>query len=170
MIVTRRMVYLVFICLFSMMFIGCVETATMFQGNKPSKSMNVVPLQKETTQAETWQTYEVIINYKYMQSAEMMEISGQATLSASYQANYNSLRELTIYLFFLDEDSRVLQTVRLANSVTTSVDEVVSFSSKYAVPAGTTSITFGYDGSASGSTGRIGGGASVFSELPLRKE
>lgn len=166
---TGKILSLMLICLLSILFVGCVETATMFHGNKPSSSMNVVTLQQGATQAGTWQTYQVVVDYKYNQSAETFEVSGQAALSASYQANYNSLRELIIYLFFLDADSRVLQTIKLANSVTSSVDEVVSFSSKHTVPAGATSITFGYDGYAGGSTGKIGGGASVFSELPLRK-
>jgi hypothetical protein len=166
---TTKTVSLSLVCLLTLFFSGCVETEMMFRGNKPSSSMNVVALQQGPPQAGTWQTYQVVVDYKYSQNAATLDISGQAALSASYQTNYASLNDLKIYLFFLDEDSRVLETINLASSKTSDVDEVLTFSSEYAVPAESKAISFGYDGSAGGAMGKIGGGIAYFSELPLKK-
>lgn len=149
----------------SLVATGCVETSTMFHGNSPSPAMNVVSLQNDGSQSGALDTFEISINYKYLQSGEVLDISGQVVLSEHFQLNYISIIRLEVYLFFLDEDSRVLKTAQIVRSMTGSVDEVMTFSQQYTVPAGAKSFSFGYDGT----TREVRGDIFSFYELPLKK-
>jgi hypothetical protein len=166
MIKKRRTLCLGLTCLLTLVVTGCaVETSTMYKGNSPSPKMSVVALQKGGDQIGTWETFDIKINYKYVQSGETLDISGQAVLSQHYQMGYNSITRLFIYLFFLDENSRVLKTARIAWAGTGATDEVMPFSQQYAVPVGAKSISFGYDG-----TAREYREINSFYELPLRSK
>jgi hypothetical protein len=158
-----RVLCLVLTCLLSLVATGCVETAMMFHGNSPSPAMNVVALQKGGAQSGTWETFDITINYMYVQSGETLEISGQAVLSQHYQMGYSSISRLLIYLFFLDENSRVLKTAQITQAMTSATDETMAFSQQYAVPAGAKSLSFGYDG-----TAREWRDFTIFYELPLK--
>jgi len=151
------------LCLLALFVSGCVETSMMFHGNK-IPSVPVVALQEGGPHTETWQTFELIVNYDYTKDKDNIVISGQAVLSEHYQMNYGYLKELIVYFFFLDRDSRVLETVHLARAWTGSIDEHLTFSEDYNVPTGTTAISFGYTGATGSRSDR-----TSFYELPLSK-
>ncbi len=159
-----KMVCLGLTCMLLFVVSGCVETSMMYHGNLPSSAMNVVALQEGGPYAGTWETFDLLIDYKYIQGGDILEISGQAVLSEHYQMNYNALTRLYVYFFFLDEDSRVLKTANLVRSGAGTVDERLTFSQQYNIPAGTAGISFGYDGSA-----REMRTTTSFYELPLKK-
>jgi len=152
-------------CLLSFVATGCVETSMMFQGNSPSPAMKVVSLQKGESQSGTWETFDITINYKYIQNAETLEISGQAVLNEHYQMNYRGIANLDIFLFFLDENLLVLKTAKITRAMTGDVGEIMSFSQQYKVPDRAKSLSFGYDGT----TPQERGFTPSFYELPLKK-
>lgn len=153
-------------CFFLLVVAGCVETSMMYQGNSPSPAMHVVSLQQGENQAGTWETFDMTINFKYtLQSADVLEISGQAFLSEHYQMNYGNLSRLDVFMFFLDESSRVLKTAKVTRAMTGDIAEIMTFSGQYAVPAEAKSLSFGYDGS----TDEVYEGGASFYELPLKK-
>ena len=154
-----------FAAMLSLMAQGCVETSMRYHGNAPSPDMSLFVLQKGGVQSGTWQTFDITIDYSYSQNAEGLDISGQAVLSEHYQMNYDGISKLDLFLFFLDEDSRVLETVRIAWSMTGRVTEIMTFSQKLTVPSGAKNLSFGYDGAATAD--RSGG--TIFYELPLKK-
>ncbi len=136
-----------------------------YQGNLVTPAMQVVALQESDSMTSSWATFDLTIDYEFMGDDGFMDISGQAVLSEHYQMNYNSISRLYVYLFFLDENSRVLESARLVRSLTGDVDEVMAFSHRYKLPAGATDFSFGYDGMA-----REIRTFSSFYELPLSKK
>jgi hypothetical protein len=142
---------------------GCVKTSVMHQGNQVS-DVQVVALQQGGPFADRWKTFDLILDYKYKLVGDVFEISGQAVLSEHYQMMYANISYLWVYLFFLDDESRVLETVLLAASLNGQVDEQYTFTKGLKVPPGTVSVSFGYDGYATDWEG-----SSIFYRLPLRK-
>jgi hypothetical protein len=136
-----------------------------YQGNLVSPSMQVVSLQESDSMASSWATFDLTIDYEFMKGDGFMDISGQAVLSEHYQMNYNSIRRLYVYFFLIDENSRVLESAILVRSLTGDVDEVMTFSHRYKVPAGATGFSFGYDG-----TAREMRTFTYFYKLPLKRK
>ena len=151
-------------CLLSLLATGCVETSMMFHGNSPSPAMNVVTLQKGGTYSGTWNTFDLTIDYTYSLNDRSFEVSGKAYLGDHYEMNYNAITKLFVYMFFLDENSKVLKTTKIVRAMTGSMDEIMTFTQQYTVPSGSTSITFGYDGTAHEMRN-----THSFYELPLKR-
>jgi hypothetical protein len=142
---------------------GCVETAMMYHGNEVS-NVQVVTLQEGTKNAGTWETFDLVINYTYLKNKEVLELSGDVELGQSYQIAYDRLRYLDLFLFFTDEDSRVLETVAFRGFLTNTTDDQRKFTRSYNVPAGTVGFSFGYNGAVGGRDGH-----TTFNQLPLNK-
>ena len=62
---------------------------------------------------------------------------------------FSQLRDLRVFLFFLDDNSRVLEASMIARSLTPQIDEKLQFSKFFKVPQGSVRISFGYDGKVS---------------------
>jgi hypothetical protein len=148
---------------------GCVATSNQFVGNSVAPQQQVVALQSGGASADSWQNFDIIIDYQSKRDGDLFEISGTAELSPRYEMLYENLRDLRVFLFFLDDKSRVLEANMLARSLTNSVDESLSFTKFYKIPPGTASITFGYDGYVSEAEERRWGGIKSFYMLPLGK-
>ena len=141
---------------------GCAEVPMFYHGNKVS-SVPVVALQEGSHTSATWETFDLIIDYKYIQDGNSLEISGQAALSQHYQMMYTNIPRMDTYIFFLDKDSRVLKTAIFVNVWTNNTKDIQDFSKSYNVPTGTTGISFGYSGEVQGIDGK-----GSFWELPLK--
>jgi len=148
---------------------GCTAKSHQFVGNTVAPQQQVVNLQSGGGSADSWQTFDVQIDYQYKRDGTLFEISGVAKLSPRYEMLYENLRDLRVFLFFLDDKARVLEANMLARSLTNSVDESLRFTKFYKVPPGTVSITFGYDGYVSEAEERRWGGIRSFYMLPLGK-
>lgn len=131
--------------LFCLVTAACASVApsTMFIGNRVSSP--VVALQQRSS-ADSWQTFDIKIDFAGTLSGDRYAISGTAELGQHYQMNYANLRDLRVFLFFVDDRTRVLAATLLARSLTGDIDEALPFNRSLAVPAGTAGITFGYDG------------------------
>lgn len=141
---------------------GCAEVPMFYHGNKVS-SVPVVALQEGSHTSATWETFDLIIDYKYIQDGNSLEISGQAALSQHYQMMYTNIPRMDTYIFFLDKDFRVLKTAIFVNVWTNNTKDIQDFSKSYNVPTGTTGISFGYSGQVQGIDGK-----GSFWELPLK--
>jgi len=135
----------------------------MFNGN-PVNKVPVVALEKGGPTAGLWETFDLLINYKYTLSNNALDISGQITPSNFYQMNYANFRGLTVYAFALDKDNRVLKTVQLLFLGGVGTDEKFSFTQLFQLPAETTGLSFGYEGEATEAAS-----SKMFSELPIDK-
>ena len=124
---------------------GCVATSNPLAGNTVS-SVPVVALKSGGPHADSWQTFDILIEYIYTQDGNLFKISGSALLSEHYQMLYTRLRDLKIYFFFLDKNSRVLAGHLLAQSLLNDIDQRLPFNRSYDLPPGTDRISFGYNG------------------------
>jgi hypothetical protein len=164
----RKLVFFLFACL--MMFPwGCVETSMMYQGNAAPSGQVAKSIEEGARCKDTFESFETIINYDYIRTGEALKISGQAALTERYPLNYSRLRRLDVYLFFLDKNSRVLETVQLARAMTGSLEEILKFDNVLRVPEGAVAISFGYDGEVTGTGVKGDGGIERFHHLPLSK-
>jgi len=141
---------------------GCIQIPMLYHGNTVSPE-HVVALQEHSPAAGRWETFDLIIDYKYLKKGDRFEISGQASLSQHYQMTYDGIRRMYVYIFFLDKDSRVLETDFLINAWYGNVRDIQAFSKSYKIPVGTTGISFGYSGEVSAEMGN-----KTFYELPLK--
>jgi hypothetical protein len=103
-----------------------------------------------------------------------MNISGIANFALYHEMNISHIRNMDLYLFFLDKEAKVLETVQLAKAQYASPDDQLSFTKNLPIPAGSKSFAFGYRGAAHGDGGGGGvsfdggGGMEFFSDLPKR--
>lgn len=142
---------------------ACVETAMLYRGATVS-SVPVVALQEGPPVAGRWETFEMAIDYTYQRNGDNLELSGQARLSQHYRDNYGGVTRMQTYLFFLDQDARVLETVSIVTPWN-GIEDAQKFSNSFTMPAGTTAISFGYSGAVNG----MDGDASFY-ELPLSRQ
>ena len=152
-----------FVCLLAFVASGCAETAMMYRGNTVS-SVPVVTLQENGPNAGTWETFDLTIEYEYAQDDNVLEITGEVALTQHYQIIYDRLRRLYVYMFFVDENSQVLETISFVGIMSGSTEERRRLSRRYMVPTGAVGISFGYEGA-------VGGWDSSWSfyKLPLSK-
>jgi hypothetical protein len=147
---------------------ACTAPSNQFVGNAVAPEQQIVALQSGGASTDLWQTFDIKIDYQYKRDGNMFEISGAAELTPRYEMLYENLRDLRVFLFFLNDKAHVLEANLLARNLTNRVDESLGFTKFYKVPPGTESITFGYDGYVMEAEQRRGGGGlKSFYMLPL---
>ena len=114
--------------------------------------------------SDTWESFDLKIDYTYQQQANILELSGKVALAERYQTSYDSLNDLQVYLFFFDSDFQVVKTLSISKVFASSVDVVMEFNQSYKIPSGAIGYTFGYYGSAYEVHT-----LAPFSQLPLSK-
>lgn len=155
-----RIVLYLFVCLFALLTSGCLQTQELYIGNKVTTEQ--VSLEPNTHVAGTWETFDLIIAYEFVAKDDILNISGQARLGDHQRMIYDVVRNLDIYLFFVDNDSRVLLTQPLNRTMIGSTEQKAFFSHSYTIPAGTRSLSFGYSGVVTEREGQL-----YFHQLPL---
>ncbi len=146
-------------CLLALVFVGCVTTSEMFRGNSVSPE-RVVAMQSSDPKNGSIENFDIKIRYGFVRVDDVLKISGQAVLTERYEQLYIGIKHLHVYLFFLDDTSRVLETVSLATATTGDADELLEFAQSLNVPIGAVGISFGYDGEV-----KRGGDANSSSDL-----
>ena len=115
---------------------GCVEFAMLYHGKTVSNAP-VVALQEGGPVTGQWKTFDLIIDYEYIKKGDSLDISGKAALSQHYQMTYERLQGMRSYIFFLDKDSRVLETANFATAWSGSTQDAQNYSESYKIPQGT---------------------------------
>jgi len=156
-----KLACLFFTCLLTLAS-GCVKTPMLYHG-KTVSSAPIVTLQEGSPVTGEWKTSDLTIDYKYIQKGAGLEISGQVALSQTNQMLYDTISQMDAYIFFLDKDSRVIETDYFVDEWATSTQGIQKFSKSYKVPTGTTGFSFGYSGDLQGTKSN-----GTIYELPLK--
>ncbi|MBE0583947.1 MAG: hypothetical protein IH612_09285 [Desulfofustis sp.] len=127
-----------------------------------------IPLVVGTPQEGTWQTFDLAIDYRY-HATGTIEVSGTAALGRHYQDLYERLNKLDLYLFLLDDASKVLESKKIGQALATDTDTVVTFSETLSLPPGASHLAFGYEGRVQASDTERGSGGDWFYKLPLAR-
>jgi len=151
--------HVVVVCCLFFAVTGCVPTSELYIG-KQVTSVPVIEFQKAENAAGTWQTFDVTINYTYTVSGGLIEIAGQGELSQHYQMMYNMVRAMRVYLFLLDGDGVVLDTIEIP-AFLTSTEDKFTFNRPFKVNESIKGFSFGYSGVATEMDGQ-----SYFYSLP----
>lgn len=166
---TRRLVTTLFASAGLLAFLSaCQPVSTYYLGNFYDPALTI-PLEDNAEQDGTWQTFHVTVNYRY-QAGDTLLVAGTATLGDHYQALYERLVQLDLYLFLLDDDTRVLVSRRIDRAFAADTDLVLGFSETVALPANTTQIAFGYQGRVTAGDPEPGGNTEWFHKLPLTRQ
>ena len=123
---------------------GCVAGTELFIGKQVTDAP-IVQLEDGAPASGTWQTFDVTINYQYQTDGDIVELAGEGELSQHYQMVYNRVRSLRVYLFLLDADGLVHETIEIPALLTTTEDKF-SFNRQFKVSADVKGFSFGYRG------------------------
>jgi len=157
-----RIVLLVFSCTLVLLVSGCIQTQALYIGNKVTAEK--IALGEDAPQVGTWETFDLKIAYEFVVKDQDLDISGQIELGDHQKMVYDYVRSLDIYLFFLDNDSRVLLTEPLDRTFRGSTQRTEPFARTYKIPAGAKALSFGYSGQVAEQDGQMS-----FYLLPLKK-
>lgn len=160
-------------CLLGLVFmLGCQPVATFYVG-KTYDQVASVNLIAGHYPDSVWAAKDLNIQYEYKLDGKQLTLSGEVDLLPAYEAMYNIIKSLDIYLFIMDDSSRVLQTLALSKSVSTAmgVGTPGKFLKVIPLPASAKKISFGYRGElietgGNGDEGSVSGASVFFSLLP----
>lgn len=128
-----------------------------------------IALVGEAAQEGTWQTFDVVVDYRYRSTGDTLEISGTASLGQHYRDLYERLTKLEVYLFLLDDTARVLQSKQIGQVLASHTDAELTFTETLPLAPGVTRIAFGYEGRVRGSDPEPDGNGDWFYKLPLAR-
>jgi hypothetical protein len=157
-----RTVLLIVSCMLALLVSGCLQTKELYKCNKFTAEK--IALGKDSLNVGIWETFDIKIAYEFIATGDLLEISGQAELGDHQKMVYDHVRFLDIFLFFLDNDSRVLMTEYLDRSMSGGTEQTVVFKHTYKLPDGVKGLSFGYSGKVLEQDGQM-----VFYRLPLKK-
>ncbi|HKJ05515.1 MAG TPA: hypothetical protein VJ974_07960 [Geopsychrobacteraceae bacterium] len=152
---------------------GCQSTESFYRGYRV-ENQSIAPLSTLETQQGAWKTFDIDLTYQYQKTDNILNISGTTTLGLYYELNTSRIRTLDLFLFFLDDESKVLETTYLVRRLEFNPEEKQTFVKSLNIPTEAASIAFGYKGTAqedgSGTDSSDGGGGSqqIFFDLPKR--
>jgi hypothetical protein len=153
--------YLLVISLVSI--VACQGSLASYRGATVEPEERIALLE-DGLQEGSLQTFDLTLEYQYERKADLLQLSGVAKLSSHYKDLYEILNYLSITVYFLDTDGKVMEGKLILNTPSIKLDDNFSFNHHLKTPPGTASITFGYMGAAGGG-GESMGGAS-FSRVP----
>ena len=118
-------------------------------------------------QAGSWQTRDLLIHYKYVRTADQLQISGDMQFGDYLRKVFPFIIYFHSGVLLLNDQGRVLATKNLAttNSYADS-STLVPFRVTYALPPGTTAIAFTYTGQARSISSNDGGVGTSFYYYP----
>ncbi len=149
---------------------GCKSTESFYRGYTSQNSSNFA-LTDSGVQPGDWKTFDLLLAYQVEKMPATLTVSGSITFSNYYQLNAYQIQTLDLYLFFLDDMAKVLQTARVSSAINVYADDLIHFNQTLQIPPGATALSFGYNGMAredGGGHGDEGGGGGQvwFTELP----
>ncbi len=142
---SSKLLVLLLLCLALASLVACQSVGSFFVGRSVEPNLRV-PLTAASPQTGTWQTFDLTIRYSVRKHADSLDISGHAELGEHYQTLYTRLKRLDVYLFFLNSDAQVLETVALSSGLSSDINQQMRFNHSLRLPPGTTDISFGYRG------------------------
>ena len=129
--------------LLGMLFVitGCWEDVTGIE----VKAEKRIPLVKGTPQTGKWKVFEYAMNYKYLYTQPKEDTLGSIELSGSLKKSPSRLDSLSIWIYLLDGNGRVLEKKRIYDSGYKKGRYMErSLTVKLTVPPETAGISFGH--------------------------
>lgn len=155
---------------------GCQSTETFYLGHISQNSSNFALTEAPNYQGQ-WETFDLSFSFQAQRQDNWLEISGSMVFGNYYQLNSSRINRIDFYLFFIDDQARVLETRRLYSRRNINPEVTRQFQARLAIPTAARAVSFGYDGRARGDggdgggfRGGGGGGIDLFRELPKRPE
>ncbi len=136
------------LCLMSFVFVfvwGCVSSSQLYVGKSVEKE-DIVILNKGIHKDINWETFDFVVNFDYELTDDTLSVTGEGMLGEHYRAIYTHLKHFDAYMFQVDKDGYVLDTVRLPTLRMNRPDDVFTFTKILNVFPETTGLSFGYSG------------------------
>ncbi len=165
----------IFIILPVLLASGCKSTQAYYRGYLSQNASNLT-LVDNSSQQGNWKTFDMQLNYTAEKGNASLDIRGTGQFGLYYQLNSARIANLDLYLFFINDRTQVLETVRLFSAINISPEDQIHFAKHLQVPAGAAAISFGYygqsrsDGGNDGEHGGGGGGTEWFAKLPKKPD
>ncbi|MFK5927244.1 MAG: hypothetical protein QM483_11485 [Desulfuromusa sp.] len=142
----KNKLWILLLFLLAPLFFGCQATTTYYQGAK-ADSQGVVRLAVDQVENQRWQDLYVTVDYSYDRQGDQFNIDGLFSFSFSPKINFERVRDLKLKLFLLDKDMFVVDYLEIARTLSTSLEDQISFSYKLDLAENVVAFTFGYEGS-----------------------
>jgi len=149
-----------FMLLFLVGIVSCQSSLFSYIGETVEQDDRIYLLE-EGPGYGLWQTFDLVIEYKYEKKPDMLELSGVVELSNHYKSLYDILKSFSLTVYFLDNEGKVLEGKQVFISNSLKLDDKFSFKHFLDIPPGTVSITFSYLGGVTG-----GGNHDSFRKVP----
>jgi hypothetical protein len=125
---------------------ACSPGLFTYKGAKETR-MNRTILLKPGEQQGVWKTDELSVTYHYQMAPEALTISGTTDLVGGFNLGFRWIKQLAVYLLFLDKQGIVIESPLIFSAMDHSVDTIpMNFERTIPVPEGTHAISFAYDG------------------------
>ncbi len=128
-----------------MLLSGCVASSQLYVGKIVAED-DIVTLQNGKQRDILWETFDVVFTFDYEISDDILQVAGKGRLGDHYQAIYTHLGHFDAYLFQVDRDGYVLDTVRLPTLMMSRPDDDFTFKKELKRVPGTVGMSFGYSG------------------------
>ena len=142
---------------------ACRFVSTSYRGVTVDAE-NIIVLEEAGPHTEVWKTEDLSVNYSYHKEADRLKFSGLIDFDDSLKYNFTRLDDFDLLIHFLDAENTILAYQHLARHSFYFEIVEIPFDIDFALPPGTRSISFSYDGEASeGGSNRLdpeGGGTS----------
>jgi hypothetical protein len=163
--------FVLLLMLFAVFFLstGCKPVAQLYIGNV-YKDATTFPLDVTQTTPAELKTFEIQTSFTYKKSDQSLSISGTVAMGNHYQFMYETINVFDLFLFFLDDNNRVIDGTQLYHAANADSSDTFPFKQDIAVPTTATQIALGYEASFGPSgaddNGHGGGGRWIY-HLPL---
>ena len=134
---------------------------------------NRIALLEGKSHKGSWDTRDLSVNYNYKMDANILQFSGQVEFDNYLQYNFTSLDHFFLWIYFLDEEGKIIGDKAIAIAGHRKRLKNISFDHSLQMPGNANGIAFGYDGTARAGGGPVagddGGGTSWdFWKVPRR--
>ena len=126
-------------------FSGCQTTTTHYLGTQADRE-GVVSLSVDKAENQRWEDLYATVDYSFVQQGNQLDFEGIFSFSFSPQINYERVRDFKLKLFLLDENRIVVDYLEVVRTLSSNLEEKISFSYKTDLAENVTALTFGYEG------------------------
>jgi hypothetical protein len=154
--------------LINVILLGCQSVSLTPIGHTVPENRWIL-LSQSGDQSGTWQSEDLILDYKYDRYQDHLSISGIIRFAGRIMNNYGIVQYFHLDAIPVDSQGKVLGMIGLttAGDLNTMYDDRVDFYKILTLPPNTTAIAFSYRGRAYGSGSGFDGGFMDFWDYPV---
>jgi hypothetical protein len=146
---------------------ACSPMLFSYKGDKVTQKNRMILL-KQGEQKGEWKTDEVSVTYHYQLAPEALKISGTTELVGGIKIGFRWIKQLDVYLLFLDKQGTVIESPLVFSAGSRAIDAIpMNFETTIPVPEGIHTISFAYAGELTGTGGPDSASLSI-SDSPSR--